>query len=224
MQQKVADRGLRGGERDGEGDGADGGARGRAERTAGRSVSARWRGGAVARWRGAVRIGPARCGASRASRCLPITPRQQPPARMLRPAHRATDADRAAFGAAHCARSHRRVPPHHHPRLPAPCIPTLPPAAPARYRARRRAVAQFGSATGLGPVGRRFKSGQPDQFGVRERGDRVTRSRRTTPRATPRSGPATAWRDRVSSPRRRDPPASSPRASPLRPSGRPADR
>lgn len=65
-------------------------------------------------------------------------------------------------------RPNRRPPPHHrHQRWPAPCVRALPPAAPARYRAARRAVAQFGSATGLGPVGRRFKSGQPDQFGVR---------------------------------------------------------
>lgn len=226
MQQKVADRGLRGGEREEEGDGADGGARGRAERTAGRSVGARWRGGAVARC-GANRSGAVRCEAVRTSRRLPLAQRLQPPARMPRRthcAHCATGTHRAAFGAAHCARSHPRVPPHYHPRWPAPCVPALPPAAPARYRATRRAVAQFGSATGLGPVGRRFKSGQPDQFGVRERGDRVTRSRRTTPRAIPRSAPATAWRDPASSPRRRDRPAAWRRARPPRPAGRPVAR
>jgi hypothetical protein len=122
-------------------------------------------------------------------------------------------------------RPNRRPPPHHrHQRWSAPCVRALPPAAPARYRAARRAVAQFGSATGLGPVGRRFKSGQPDQFGVRERGDRVTRSRRTTPRAIPRSAPATAWRDPASSPRRRDRPAAWRRARPPRPAGRPVAR
>lgn len=132
---------------------------------------------AMARWHGAVtcgadRSGAVRRGASRTSRHLPLVQRLQPPARMPRRthcAHCSTGTHRVAFGATHCARSHPRVPPHYHPRWPAPCVPALPPAAPARYRAACRAVAQFGSATGLGPVGRRFKSGQPDQFRVRRR-------------------------------------------------------
>ena len=41
------------------------------------------------------------------------------------------------------------------------------PSAPAKYLKKQinyRGVAQFGSATGLGPVGRGFKSCHPDHF------------------------------------------------------------
>ncbi len=38
------------------------------------------------------------------------------------------------------------------------------PTAPANFQNIYRGVAQFGSATGLGPVGRGFKSCHPDQF------------------------------------------------------------